>query len=265
MTESRRAAGQPLGAITLLPLTGLPEVQGGDDLARHLLDALAASGLQLQNGDILVLAQKIVSKAEGRLVRLAAVTPSPEAERVAAIIEKDPRLVELILQESEGISRMRRGVLIVRHRLGFTSANAGIDRSNVPQAEDEPAVLLLPADPDRSAAALRAVLCAATGASVAVVISDSHGRPFRLGTVGVAIGASGLPALWNRRGDPDRQGYQLRHTEVALADEIAAAAGLLMGQAAEGVPAVVVRGLQLPPGEGSAQDLNRPPDLDLYR
>jgi coenzyme F420-0:L-glutamate ligase / coenzyme F420-1:gamma-L-glutamate ligase len=265
MTESRRAAGEQPGAITLLPVSGLPEVQAGDGLARQLLDVLAVNGLALQDGDILVLAQKIVSKAEGRLVRLAEVTPGPEAERVAAITDKDPRLVELILQESESISRMRRGVLIVRHRLGFTSANAGIDRSNVPQVEDEPAVLLLPADPDRSAAALRASLCAETGAEVAIVISDSHGRPFRLGTVGVAIGASGLPALWNRRGDPDRQGYQLRHTEVGLADEIAAAAGLLMGQAAEGVPAVVVRGLKLPPGEGRAQDLNRPPDLDLYR
>lgn len=265
MKESGREAEEQPTAITLLPVRGLPEVRAGDDLVTLLLDTLMGSGIQLQSGDVLVLAQKIVSKAEGRVVKLNAVTPGAEAERVAAITNKDPRLVELILQESKSVSRMRRGVLIVRHRLGFTSANAGIDRSNVPQDEQEPAVLLLPVDPDRSAESLRAALSAATGAAVAVVISDSHGRPFRLGTVGVAIGVSGVPALWDRRGESDRQGYRLQHTEVALADEIAAAAGLLMGQADEGVPAVVVRGLKLPPGPGRAQDLNRPAELDLYR
>lgn len=253
------------GAIALLPIAGLPEVQPGDDLAALLLAALTGKGLQLRRGDVLVLAQKIVSKAEGRLVNLADVTPGAEAERVAAETEKDPRLVELILRESESISRMRRGVLIVRHRLGFTSANAGIDRSNVPQTPGEETVLLLPEDPDRSARALREALHERTGVEVATVIADSHGRPFRLGTVGVAIGVAGLPALWDRRGEPDREGYLLQHTEVGLADEIAAAASLVMGQAAESVPAVLVRGLHLPARDGQARDLYRPPRLDLYR
>lgn len=265
MVEGNRGDVEPGGAITLLPVTGLPEVHAGDDLAELLLAALAEKRLQLQPGDVLVLAQKIVSKAEGRLVNLADVTPGVEAERVAAETEKDPRLVELILRESDAISRLRRGVLIVRHRLGFTSANAGIDRSNVPQAGSEERVLLLPEDPDRSAVKLRETLTKRTGVAVAVVITDSHGRPFRLGTVGVAIGVAGLPALWDRRGEPDREGYLLQHTEVGLADEIAAAASMVMGQAAESVPAVLVRGLRLPQGEGRARDLYRPPHMDLYR
>ena len=265
MDMRERGDGEPSGAITLLPVTGLPEVRPGDDLAALLLAALDGASLQLQPGDVLALAQKIVSKAEGRMVNLADVTPGAEAERVAAEVNKDPRLVELVLRESESISRMRRGVLIVRHRLGFTSANAGIDRSNVPQGAGEEVVLLLPEDPDRSAAALREALVERVGVDVAVVITDSHGRPFRQGTVGVAIGVAGLPALWDRRGEPDRQGYLLQHTEVGLADEIAAAASMVMGQAAEGVPAVLVRGLRLPPGDGRARDLYRPPELDLYR
>jgi len=199
-------------------------------------------------------------------VRLADVTPSARAGELAAQVGKDPRLVELILGESVEVSRIRPGVIIVRHRLGFTSANAGIDRSNVQLATgEEEAVLLLPVDPDASAARLRAALHAATGATVGVVITDSHGRPFRLGTVGVAIGVAGIPALWNRRGEPDLYGYQLQHTDVGLADEIAAAAGLLMGQAAEGLPAVLIRGLSLPATDGRATDLVRPPALDLYR
>jgi len=199
-------------------------------------------------------------------VRLADVTPSARAGELAAQVGKDPRLVELILGESVEVSRIRPGVIIVRHRLGFTSANAGIDRSNVQLATgEEEAVLLLPVDPDASAARLRAALYAATGATVGVVITDSHGRPFRLGTVGVAIGVAGIPALWNRRGEPDLYGYQLQHTDVGLADEIAAAAGLLMGQAAEGLPAVLIRGLSLPATDGRATDLVRPPALDLYR
>jgi coenzyme F420-0:L-glutamate ligase / coenzyme F420-1:gamma-L-glutamate ligase len=265
MVASGQAASPPANSVSLLPVTGLPEVVQGDDLAALLHEAMTAAAINLQHGDILVLAQKIVSKAEGRMVSLAAVTPGAEAQRVAAETRKDPRLVELILRESESISRMRLGVLVVRHRLGFTSANAGIDRSNVPQAGDDPCVLLLPVDPDASAASLRAALRERTGVDLAVVITDSHGRPFRLGTVGVAIGVSGIPALWNRRGEPDRQGYLLQHTDVGIADEIAAAASMLMGQAAESVPAVLIRDLTLPPGEGRAADLVRPAELDLYR
>ncbi len=235
-------------------------------MAALLLQALDRAGQTLRDGDVLAVAQKIVSKAEGRQVRLAAVTPSARAEEVAAVVGKDARLVELILRESTAVSRLAPGVLIVRHRLGFTSANAGIDRSNVQtHSGEEEAVLLLPLDPDASAVALREALRAATGAAAGVVITDSHGRPFRLGTVGVAIGVAGLPALWNRRGEADLYGYRLQHTDVGLADEIAAAAGLLMGQAAEGLPAVLLRGLRLPPAGGRATDLVRPDELDLYR
>lgn len=235
-------------------------------MAALLLDALGRAGLVLQDGDVLAIAQKIVSKAEGRQVRLADVTPSARAVELAGQVGKDARLMELILRESVEVSRLRPGVIIVRHRLGFTSANAGIDRSNVQtESDEEEAVLLLPLDPDASAVALSAALRAATGAAVGVVITDSHGRPFRLGTVGVAIGVAGLPALWDRRGEADLYGYRLQHTDVGLADEIAAAAGLLMGQAAEGRPAVLIRGLRLPPVDGRATDLVRPPELDLYR
>ena len=253
-------------SITLVAVPGIPHVHAGDDVAALLLDALGRAGLALQDGDVIAIAQKIVSKAEGRQVRLADVTPSARAVELAGQVGKDARLMELILRESVEVSRLRPGVIIVRHRLGFTSANAGIDRSNVQlDGGEEEAVLLLPLDPDASAVSLCAALRATTGAAVGVVITDSHGRPFRLGTVGVAIGVAGLPALWDRRGEADLYGYRLQHTDVGLADEIAAAAGLLMGQAAEGRPAVLIRGLRLPEAEGRATDLVRPPELDLYR
>ncbi|MDX1687166.1 MAG: coenzyme F420-0:L-glutamate ligase [Candidatus Promineifilaceae bacterium] len=251
--------------VTLTAVPGIPFVQEGDDVASLLLAGLAQAGLSLQDDDVVAVAQKIISKAEGRLVNLGDVQPGERAMAVAGETEKDPRLVELILRESEGISRMAPGILIVRHRLGFTSANAGIDRSNVEQTGEDVTVLLLPVDPDASAARLRQAIDERTGAAVGVVIVDSHGRPFRLGTVGVAIGAAGLPALWDRRGEEDLYGYHLQHTEVGLADEIASAASLLMGQAAESVPAVLVRGLSLPGREGSARDLVRPKEKDLYR
>jgi coenzyme F420-0:L-glutamate ligase / coenzyme F420-1:gamma-L-glutamate ligase len=251
--------------ITLTAVPHMPEIQPGDDLAAVILAALAAANLSLQPGDVLAVAQKIVSKAEGRRVRLADVTPGEQAQTVAAVTEKDPRLVELVLQESESISRMKPGVLVTRHRLGFTSANAGIDRSNVGRQEAEEAVLLLPIDPDASAAAIRQTIQRESGIAVGVVITDSHGRPFRLGTVGVAIGVAGIPALWDRRGEPDRDGHILQYTDVGAADEIAAAAGLVMGQAREGQPVVLVRGLELPMQAGRASDLIRPPELDLYR
>jgi coenzyme F420-0:L-glutamate ligase/coenzyme F420-1:gamma-L-glutamate ligase len=250
--------------LLLTALPGIPDVQPGDDVSRLLLDALDGAGLALRDGDVLAVAQKIVSKAEGRMVALADVEAGEYAQKLAAQVDKDPRLVELILRESEEVSRVGWGVLIVRHRLGFTCANAGIDRSNVSPG-DEGRVLLLPADPDASARGIRETIAAERGVSVGVVITDSHGRPFRLGTVGVAIGAAGLPVLWDRRGEPDRYGYRLQHTEVGVADEIAAAAGLLMGQAAEGLPAVLLRGLRLPSIDGRATDLIRPKDQDLYR
>lgn len=250
--------------LSLLALPGLPSVQPGDDIADLLVAVLDDAGIVLQDGDVLVIAQKIVSKAEGRRVRLEDVIPGPRALDVAEATGKDPRLVELILAESEGISRMAPGVLIVRHRLGFTSANAGIDRSNVAQREDGEWVLLLPLDPDKSAADISNRLGEHANAHVGVVISDSHGRPFRLGTTGVAIGVAGIPALWDRRGESDLYGYHLQHTDVGIGDEIAAAASLLMGQGAEGLPAVLIRGLELPTAEGKARDLVRPPENDLY-
>lgn len=252
-------------SITLTAVSHVPQVQPGDDVAALLVTALDASGLQLQDGDVIVIAQKIISKAEGRLVNLADVVPGEEALRVAEHTRKDPRVVELILRESQEISRMAPNVLIVRHRLGFTSANAGIDRSNVAQTGGDETVLLLPLDPDASAAALREALQAHLGVTVGVVICDSHGRPFRLGTVGVAIGAAGVPTLWDRRGEADLYGYALQHTDVGVADEIAGAAELLMGQGAEGRPVVVLRGLNLPTVPGKAVDLIRPKEMDLYR
>ncbi len=250
--------------LALMSLPGIPLVQPGDDLARLILDSLRAAELTLREGDILVVTSKIVSKAEGRFLDLRTVTPSARAEEIAAKTGKDPRLVEIVLAESTGISRMRMGVLIVRHRLGFTSANAGIDHSNVgPNGEEW--VLLLPIDPDASAARLRMALYAATGVQVGIVIGDTHGRPFRLGNVGVAIGVAGLPALLDLRGRPDLFGRVLQATDIGLADEIAAAADLLTGQAAEGLPVTLVRGLRFLSADGRAADLVRPPELDLYR
>jgi coenzyme F420-0:L-glutamate ligase/coenzyme F420-1:gamma-L-glutamate ligase len=249
--------------VTIIPIPNLPHFKPGDDLAGVLIRALDDARMALRDGDVLVLAQKIVSKVERRIIDLAQVEVSDRARELARETGKDARLVALILSESEGISRVAPNLLIVRHRLGFTSANAGIDRSNVAQGERE-LVLLLPEDPDASAAALRRALQEALGVSIGVIIADSHGRPFRLGTVGVAIGVAGLPALWDRRGERDLYGFRLQHTEVAVADEIAAAAGLLMGQAAEGLPVVLVRGLAMPAGEGSARDLVRPREKDLY-
>jgi len=246
-------------------VAGIPPVRQGDDVGELLFVALDAAGLLLSDGDILVVAQKIISKAEGRLVELDSVVPGERAVEVAEETEKDPRLVALILQESEEISRMGPGVLVVRHRLGFTSANAGIDRSNVEQSGKGETVLLLPHDPDRSAEEIRQKIEARNRVRVGVVISDSHGRPFRLGTTGVAIGVAGIPALWDRRGEADLHGYTLQHTDVGIADELAAAAGLLMGQGAEGLPVVLVQGLDLPRMDGRASDLIRPKEKDLYR
>jgi coenzyme F420-0:L-glutamate ligase / coenzyme F420-1:gamma-L-glutamate ligase len=251
--------------LTLTPIPHFPHVRPGDDVAALLLAALRQAEMTLQAGDVVAIAQKVISKAEGRMVNLADVQPGAAAVELATATAKDPRLVELILQESEDVSRYKKGVLITRHRLGFTSANAGIDRSNVAQTEDGEIVLLLPEDPDASAAHIRSELEAAFGVAVGVVITDSHGRPFRLGTVGVAIGVAGIPALWDRRGEPDLYGYRLQHTEVGVADEIAAAAGLLMGQAAEGQPVVLLRGLHFTAPPGRATDLVRPKAMDLYR
>jgi len=241
-------------------------VQAGDDLARLVQDGLAACGERLRDHDVLVLAQKIVSKAEGRSVRLADVVPSARARELAPQCDKDPRLVELILSEAAEVLRVRPGVIVVVHRLGFVLANAGIDRSNVaPDADEAERVLLLPRDPDGSASALREALRVATGADVAVIINDSLGRAWRNGTLGTALGASGLPALVDLRGRPDMFQRALQTTEVGLGDEIAAAASLLMGQADEGRPIVLVRGLRFERRTGSGAELIRRRELDMFR
>lgn len=250
--------------ISLLPIEGMPLVQPGDDLAALLLGALGSSGLRFEAGDVLVLAQKIVSKAEDRIVRLDDITPSAPAIELAETTGKDVRLVELILRESGEVVRSRPGLIIVQDRRGFVCANAGIDRSNIEQRGAE-MVALLPLDPDASAQALRARLRDKTGLEIGVIINDSHGRAWREGTVGVAIGAAGVPVVVDRRGDIDLTGYTLQHTVIGLADEMAAAASLLMGPAAEGVPAVIIRGMRLPASEASARDLQRPRNLDLFR
>lgn len=252
------------GELRLRALPGMPEVQPGADLSALLLAALRRASETLRDGDVIVLAQKIVSKAEGRLVALDEVEPSPRASQLALECEKDPRLIELVLQESREVLRCRRGVIVVEHRLGFVMANAGIDQSNVRQDSGE-AALLLPLDPDASCRALRAQLQAATGADVAVLIIDSHGRAWRNGTVGVAIGVAGMQALRDLRGQPDRHGRQLRVTEVGAADELAAAASIVMGQAAEGRPAVLARGVPGVPAPGCAHELVRPRQFDLFR
>lgn len=236
----------------------------GDDLAALIAGALADGGLTPLPDDVLVLAQKIVSKAEGRLVRLADVTPSPRAVELAAVTAKDARLVELILSEAQEVVRARRGVLIIRHRLGMVLANAGIDQSNVAQEGDGTA-LLLPCDPDATCAALRNRLALLTGVAPAVMIVDSIGRAWRNGTVGTAIGLAGAPGLADLRGRPDLFNRPLMTTEVGVADEVAAAASLLMGQAAEGRPLVLVRGLALPRRDGRAGDLIRPLQQDMFR
>jgi len=241
-------------------------VQAGDDLARLVQDGLDACGERLRDHDVLVLAQKIVSKAEGRSVRLADVVPSARAHELAPQCDKDPRLVELILSEAAEVLRVRPGVIVVVHRLGFVLANAGIDRSNVaPDADEAERVLLLPRDPDGSASALREALRVATGADVAVIINDSLGRAWRNGTLGTALGASGLPALVDLRGRPDMFQRALQTTEVGLGDEIAAAASLLMGQADEGRPIVLVRGLRFERRTGSGAELIRRRELDMFR
>jgi coenzyme F420-0:L-glutamate ligase/coenzyme F420-1:gamma-L-glutamate ligase len=253
-----------MNSVQLIPVPGIPLVETGDDLAGLIGAALEGAGLGLEDGDVLVVTSKIVSKAEGRWVHLDTITPDEEAKRVAAECGKDPREVAVILGESSRISRLRGGVLIAEHRLGFVCANAGIDHSNARPGEGWR--LLLPQDPDRAARLLRERFNDHFQAKVAVVISDSHGRPFRLGTVGVAVGAAGLPALRDLRGQPDLFGTKLRVTEVGFADELAAAAGLVMGQGAEAVPVVIVRGISYPIDEQArAADLNRPPELDLYR
>jgi coenzyme F420-0:L-glutamate ligase/coenzyme F420-1:gamma-L-glutamate ligase len=248
----------------LVALPEFPRVQSGDDLAGFTMDALNRVGLQLRPDDVLVFAQKIVSKAEGCRIDLATIVPSPKALELAQTVQKDPRLVELVLRESRRIVRAARDVLIVEHRLGMIMANAGIDQSNVAEPDRDYA-LLLPENPDASAMRLRERLGALCGCEPGIIISDSFGRPWRQGTVGVAIGCAGVAAILDLRGRTDLFGRLLRVTIVGHADEIASAASILMGQASEARPVILVRGLSTRACHQSAAALLRPPAEDLFR
>lgn len=254
--------------LEIRAVPGVPLIVPGDDLSQILIHALERAELGLEHGDVLVVTSKLISRAENRFVDLGTIEPGSRAHELARIVGKDARLVEVILGESATVSRTAPNVLIVRHRLGFISANAGVDMSNAhpPHAAPDtgPWVLLIPSDPDGTAEHIRARLGERFGAKIGVVISDSLGRPFRWGTVGAAIGVAGVPALNDLRGQPDLFGRALEHTITALADQIAAAADLVAGQAAEGRGVVLVRGLAFEPVSSAASDLVRPPDQDLY-
>jgi coenzyme F420-0:L-glutamate ligase/coenzyme F420-1:gamma-L-glutamate ligase len=252
--------------LTLSTIDGIPLIRPGDDVTAILLDALAASGEALQDGDILVIAQKIYSKAQDRYVKLSDVVPSARAKELALEIDKDPSIVELILSEANEVVRHRPGVLIVEHKLGFVMANAGIDASNVAEdGEDDDRVLLLPVDPDGDCAQTREEIRERAGVDVAVIMNDSVGRAWRSGTVGIAIGVAGLPAILDLRGEKDLFDRPLKTSIVGIADEIAAAASVLQGQADEGAPAVVIRGYKVAGDPTTAQALVRDKSEDLFR
>jgi coenzyme F420-0:L-glutamate ligase/coenzyme F420-1:gamma-L-glutamate ligase len=250
--------------LTLSALVDFPLIVQGDDLGKILDKTLAKNHIKLFDGDVLILAQKIISKAEGRMVDLGSVNISTEAEGLSQVTGKDPRLVELILQESNQVLRYRPGLLIVEHKLGFICANAGIDRSNVAD-EDFDKVLLLPENPDKSADQLREYFRKAKGLNLGVLIIDSHGRAWRNGTVGISIGFSGLPGLVDLRGETDIFGYELKATVIGAVDELAAGASLIMGQADERTPVVHARGFPYPLSEGSFDELLRDVSEDMFR
>jgi coenzyme F420-0:L-glutamate ligase/coenzyme F420-1:gamma-L-glutamate ligase len=256
-------------SLRLFAVPGLPMIQPGDDLAGLIVQQLHAAGEQLQAGDILVIAQKVVSKAEGRLVRLADVQPTVQAEEIAATVGKDPRVIQVVLNDSRALLRVRRGLLVVEQASGWVCANAGVDRSNVQPDGESDYLALLPADADASAEALRsrlADLSALAPNDLAVLINDSHGRAWRVGTAGVCIGCAGLPPVWNQRGLHDLFGYELVASEECIADELAGAASLMMGQSNEGRPVVVIRGYQLPPAPPApARSIQRLAEMDVFR
>ncbi len=256
---------QPPQSLQITGLGGFPEVEPGDSLIELILASLQDNQLELQDGDVLVLAQKIVSKAENRYAWLEQVSVTAEAEALARDVDKDPRLAALILEESREVLRKRPGVVIVEHRLGYVHANAGIDRSNIQSDDDNPRVLLLPEDSDRSAAELREAIRQRCGCDVYIIINDSAGRAWREGTVGMAIGTAGFAALEDLIGQQDMFGQPLQVTTVAVADELAAAASFVMGQADEAVPLVLVRGACLKPASSGSQVLIRDQQFDMFR
>lgn len=251
--------------VQYVALPGIPRVEPGDDLARLIRQALATAELELERDDILVIAQKVVSKSEGRYVRLDDVQPSPVADELALRIGKDPRFVEVVLSESEQLVKCGPNVMITAHRLGFVMANAGIDQSNIEHRAGEERVLLLPKDPDGTARKLKSALEGGSQLNLGVIINDSFGRPWRNGVVGVALGAAGVPSLLSQIGVPDMFGRAMRVTEIAIADEIASAASLMMGQAGQGLPIILVRGLKLEGPTSPATALVRPKSQDMFR
>ncbi len=252
-------------AVTYFAVEGVPLIGSGDDLAAIILEVLKSQDLALQSGDVIVIAQKIVSKSENRYVNLQDVSPSAQALALAAKVGKDPRYIEVVLSESKEIVRHWPNTLIAAHKLGYVMANAGIDQSNIVQIEGGERVLLLPRDPDGSATELKTRIDRELGINVAVIINDSFGRPWRKGVVGVALGAAGLPSLLNLISAPDMFGRPMQVTEIAVADEIAAGASLLMGQASEGLPVIVVRGLKFDAPATPASALLRPREQDMFR
>lgn len=252
--------------LHLRALGGFPEINVGDDIASIILDKSKENKWKWEDNDILIIAQKVISKAEGRYVKLSSITPSDTAKNYSIHTEKDPRIIELILNESNKVLRTRKGLMVVEHKLGFICANAGIDQSNVKQIpHDEMTVLLLPENPDNSAYLIRKKIKEQTGKSVGVLIIDSHGRPWRKGIVGITIGISGIQGVLDRRGQSDLYGYRLQVTEIGTCDELAAAGSILMGQGAEGKPVVIVRGYPYGLSEGSIKDVIRPENEDLFR
>ncbi len=250
--------------LTVTAVEGVPLINQGDDLAALLISAIEKQGLQPANDDIFVIAQKVVSKAEGRLLELGSIDPSPEAKKLAAETDKDPKYVEAVLRQSSEVVRAKPGVIVVAHQLGHVLANAGIDRSNVEGSEENDMVLLLPEDPDASAADLKARFDARWKIDIGIIIADSVGRPWRLGTVGIAIGSAGVAALYDSRGEPDMFGRTLEVTVTGHADAIAAAATLIIGEGAEAIPAALMSGVMR--GEPNpARSINRPKSEDMFR
>jgi coenzyme F420-0:L-glutamate ligase/coenzyme F420-1:gamma-L-glutamate ligase len=259
LTGSKDSAG----TVLIIPLRGIPLVKPGDDLVEMVWSAAKVSNVSFLDGDILVLAQKVVSKSENAYVSLSSVEPGPQADELARVSGKDPRLMQVVLDESAEVVRVKPGVVITEHRSGFVMANSGVDGSNVDIGDDR--VLKLPFDSDESARKVSQEIFRRAGVAIPVVINDSWGRPWRQGTVGHSVGSFGFPALWDRRGEPDLFEKPLKVTQVGLADEIAAAASLVMGAAGEGIPAVILRGYRVPAGSGTAADLIRPRSENLFR
>jgi coenzyme F420-0:L-glutamate ligase/coenzyme F420-1:gamma-L-glutamate ligase len=250
-----------MSTIVIIPIPGIPQIQPGDDLPSLLLDAIDRAKVGLKSNDILVVCQKVVSKAEGAVVDLKTVEPSPFAQQIAAQWEKDPRVVEVVLRQSGRIIRMKNGVIITETKQGWVCANSGVDESN---SLGDDIVIVLPQDPDASARNIRVTIQERRGILIGVIITDTFGRPWRDGLVEFALGVSGFEPLLDLRGSYDLQGRELHHTVVAVADELAAAAGLVMEKGAA-VPAVIIRGYRFIAAEGTGKKLIRPADADLFR